>query len=227
MKRVIILILIATASLMAASQTFENPAFGLRTPETMIVAGVEFSGDNLAIDLTVENQIAGGYFCADRNTYIVLPDGSRIRMERSEGIPSCPDVYRFKRIGEVISFRLHFKTPSQLPEWFHLIEECGDNCFSVYAITLSSELNESIERAYGLAEAGQPGAAGILFREILAGLEGRKHGIEGALYSNIVIMWLREGNEAEAARWYRRMIEASPPEVDRYIENLASRGIKW
>ena len=227
MKRMIIVMLIITASLMVSSQTFENPAFGLLKPETMRVDGVEFSGGKLVISLTVENRISGGYFCADRNTYVVLPDGSRIRMERSEGITACPDVYRFSRIGETIAFRLYFTAPAQMPEWLHLIEECADNCFSVYAITLGRALNENIERAYGLAEAGQPADAGRLFREILAGMEGKKHGIEGALYSNIIIMWLREGNEEEAARWYRSMIDAAPPEVDRYIENLATRGIKW
>jgi hypothetical protein len=227
MKRLIIAMVIMTSSLMLASQTFMNPAFGLRTPATMRVAGVECTGDRLVISLTVENLIAGGYFCADRNTYIVLPDGSRIKMERSEGIPYCPDIYRFKRIGEEIGFRLYFTMPDQLPDWFNLIEECGDNCFSVYAITLNRELNETIERAYTMAETGHPAEAGRLFREILAGIEGKEHGIEGALYSNIVIMWLREGNEEEAARWYRKMIETAPPEVERYIENLASRGIKW
>lgn len=227
MRRATIVMLIITATLVVSSQTFENPAFGLLTPETMRVDGVEFSGGRLMVSLTVENRISGGYFCADRNTYIVLPDGSRIKMDRSEGIPSCPDVYRFKRIGEEIGFSLSFIVPTQLPEWFHLIEECGDNCFSVYAITLDRALNENIERAYGLAEAGQPADAGRLFREILAGMEGKKHGIEGALYSNIVIMWLREGNDEEAARWYRMMVAAAPPEVERYIENLATRGIKW
>lgn len=130
-------------------------------------------------------------------------------------------------IGEVIGFRLFFNAPAQLPEWFHLVEDCADNCFSVYSITLNKELNENIERAYGLAEAGQPAEAGRLFREILAGLKGSRHAIEGSLFSNIIIMSLREGNEDEAARWYQRMIEARPAELNRYIENLASRGIKW
>lgn len=227
MKRIILMMFTVTSSLLLFSQTFNNPAFGLLTPETMRVVGVEFTRGRLVVSLSVENRISGGYFCADKNTFIIMPDGSRIKMERSEGIPACPDVYRFRNIGEVINFRLWFNAPPEVPGWFHLIEECSDNCFSVYAITLDSELNEAIERAYILAETGQPAEAGILFREILAGMEGKRHGIEGALYSNIVIMSLREGNEEEAARWYRRMIETSPPEVGRYVDNLASRGIKW
>lgn len=227
MKRMILFMWLIATSLLLYSQAFINPAYGLLTPETMKVAGVELAGGKLVVSLTLENRIPGGYFCADRNTYAVLPDGSRLKLERSEGIPACPDIYRFKRVGETIAFRLYFSRPAQLPDWFNLIEDCEDNCFSVYGITLDNSLNEEIEKAYSLAEAGQPAEAGRLFREILVSLEGRRHAIEGSLYSNIIIMCLREGNEAEAATWYRKMVEASPHELERYLFNLSSRGIKW
>lgn len=210
-----------------SGQVVNNPAYGLVSHETLKIARVFFGSDETVIELTVENRTPGGFFCVDRNTFLILPGGLRIRMVRSENIPNCPDVHKFQSVGEVLGFRLIFPPTDAIPPWFDLIEECTDNCFSVLGITTDSRLNDEIEKGYRLAEEGQPADAGRQFRTVLEGIESSGHGITASLYSNVVIMFLREGNEQEARIWYDRMIASRAPSVDKYIANLSARGIKW
>jgi hypothetical protein len=210
------------------SQSLVNPAYGLVSHETMTVKVVEFTEDNIKVVLEVENRAADGYFCVDRNTYLIMPDCNRTGMIRLEGLPYCPDLYRFKRIGEKLSFSLIFSRPAgNLPAWFDIVEECSDNCFSVYGITPDREISTEIERAYEMAESGMPAEAGTLFRKILAGLKEENHGISGSLYSNIIIMYLREGDENSAREWFTRLQGSKVPGVELYVANLAARGIRW
>jgi hypothetical protein len=134
-------------SLNAIGQTIPNPSYGLKSHETLEVTGVEINEEFTRLFLTVENRAVSGYFCVDRSTFLVLPDGSRLKLVKADGIPNCPQSHTFKRIGEVVSFSLYFPALTSGSDWFDLVEECSENCFSVYGITLDSRLNEEIEKA--------------------------------------------------------------------------------
>ena len=143
----------------AVAQVITAPAYGLKSHETMEVVSVEMKKDQTIVHLTVENRTVSGYFCVDRNTFIVLPDGSRIKMLKADGIPNCPQSYNFKRVGEIIKFSLQFSALPPGSDWFDLVEECSENCFSVYGVTLNASLNDEIEKAYALSESGKPAEA--------------------------------------------------------------------
>lgn len=226
MKRLTVSLILIFSLVSVFPQRFINPAYGLVSHETMKLRQVEVIEDGVILTVSLENRISDGYFCVDRNTYMVLPDGSRLRMIGAEGIPYCPDVYRFRGIGEVLVFRLFFNKPALLPAWIDLVEECGANCMSVYGITLNETISMKMEKAYGYAETGFPASARLLFMDILDSLADNNHGIKGSLYSGIITMYLREGNEKSAHEWIEKLNVSDVPGKKLYIENLAARGIK-
>ena len=227
MRRLLLLISLSTIAISAVSQRIANPAYGLISHETMKITEVSFTETGTVISVSLENRASGGYFCVDPNTFMVLPDGTRLKLARAEGIPNCPDMHKFTRIGEVLNFILVFPRPDSLPGWFNLVEDCESNCFSVFAITLDITVNSRVDRAYDLAESGKAGEAGKLFGEIIGDLGKYNHGLLGSLYTSIIIMNLREGDEAVARSWYLKFLESGSPDLRLYIDNLTSRGIKW
>ncbi|MBM3420083.1 MAG: hypothetical protein FJY11_03000 [Bacteroidetes bacterium] len=226
-KKMLIFIVSAIVCSGLTGQVVTNPVFGLVSHETLNLVTFEFGNDLTVIELTIENRVSGGYFCVDRNTIMVLPEGTRLKMVRSEGLPNCPEVHNFSRIGEVLRFKLYFPALGFRPDWFDLIEECSENCFSVLGILTDPLLSARIDTASELAESGKPAESGREFREILAGLENSRHGIAASLYSNIIVMYLREGDEVNAKVWYSKMLDTSAPNLDYYIANLSARGIRW
>ncbi len=210
-----------------SGQDIFNPAYGLKSHETMEVTSVELRPDVTLVRLTVENRVVSGFFCVDRNTSLLLPDGKRLGLVRTEGIPFCPAVHSFQKVGEVLSFVLYFPPVQSGTTWFDLVEECSDNCFSVYGITLDAALNSEIERGYNLSEFGKSKESATIFEQIIASVGSEKHGILGSLYSNTIIMHLRNGDEISAKRWYEALKGSAAPRLSLYLENLTARGIKW
>lgn len=210
-----------------SAQDIENPAYGLKSHETMELTGVELRTDMTVIRLTIENRVLSGFFCVDRNTSLILPDGTRLGLIKTEGIPFCPAVHSFQKIGEVLSFVLYFPPVKSGTTWFDLVEECSDNCFSVYGITLDTAMNSEIERGYNLSEFGKSKESATVFEEIIASVGTEKHGILGSLYSTTIIMHLRNGDEISAKRWYELLKGSAVPRLSLYLENLSARGIKW
>jgi len=210
-----------------SGQIISNPSYGLKSHSTLEIVSVEFKPDVTIINLTVENRAVAGSFCVDRNTFLVLPDRSRLKLITATGIPFCPNTHTFKRVGEILAFSLQFPSVSVNPEWFDLIEECSDNCFSVYGITLNEKLNAEIENAYKIADSGKSGEAADAFISIISSMGDSGHGILGSLYSSAIVMYLRSADEASAKKWYGKMINSGAPALKLYIENLSSRDIKW
>jgi hypothetical protein len=182
----------------------------------MEIKGVDLQTDITIIRLTIENRVLAGYFCVDRNTSLILPDGTRLG-----------PMHSFKTIGEVLSFTLYFPPIQSGTTWFDMVEECNDNCFSVYGITLDTAMNSMIDRGYNLSELGKPKESATLFEEIIATVGSEKHGILGSLYSSTIIMHLRNGDEISAKRWYDALKNSTAPRLGLYLENLSARGIKW
>jgi hypothetical protein len=211
----------------ANSQSVINPSFGLTSHETLDIRAVEISSNGTVVHMTIVNMSASGYFCVDRNTYIVLPDGKRHKLIRADGIPMCPLVHNFRSVGEILSFTLHFPSVDVSPGWFNIIEECSENCFSIYGVTLDTLVNTGVEKAYKLADSGKPAEAAEAFGSLIGSIGNSRHGILGSLYSSVIVMCLRNGDEAGARVWYDKMTASGVPDLKLYIENLGSRGIKW
>lgn len=222
----VLFLLLSNINIMTA-QTFTGPAVGLKKPQTLEVLGVELNGEKTVIRLSVENKIKGGTFCADRNIFIITPDGLRIRLEKASGIPQCPAVHKFKKEGEILEFSLIFPALDPVPGWIDLVEECGDNCFSAYGILLNDEFSRRIDEAFIYAGKGQTDSAIGLYRKLIGDAGAREAGIAGSLYCDLISLMASKGYKASAAEWYRKLASSDLPGKQMYLDNLNFHGIRY
>ncbi len=209
------------------AQTFNRPNVGLKSPATLDIVKVEVTRDKTVISLSVENRLEGGYFCADKNIYITDSKGVRLNLRSSNGIPVCPDSYKFKRIGEKLDFTLTFPPLAAGCDWIDLVEECSDNCFSMYGIILDSKLNQLIDEAFSYAEKDEPAKSMVSFIKIADAEYIKNKGAAGLLYINIISLAAETGNKAKAAEWYNKLKTSSIPGALRYVKFLNEQGISF
>lgn len=208
------------------SQTISSPNFALKSHETLNISKVEVSGSGTLVYLTIENRIANGSFCADRNIYLIEPDGQKLNLIKTTGIPVCPDSYKFKVIGEKLQFTLEFPRLKAGTKWVDIIEDCSDNCFSFYGVTLDNDLNKKLDEAFALASKGKAADNIILFKNILESIDNQNLGIEGLLYINIINAEVEEADNVNIKVWYNRLASSNAPRVNQYLKYLNDKGIK-
>jgi len=209
------------------SQSFPVPNVALKSHETLIIRKFVISEEKTEIFLRVENRISGGNFCADRNIFVVYPDGTRILLVSSKGIPVCPDTYKFKSPGEQLDFVLTFPPLQKGTGSVNIIEDCQDNCFSFYGIVLDSDLNKKIDDAFSLAENDEPAKAMVSLIRIAEETGSKNQGAAGLLYMNIVKLSKETGNYVKAAEWYKKLESSGLPETAFYIKHLNSQEIRY
>ena len=169
----------------------------------------------------------GGTFCADKNIFIIYPDGKKSKLVSSTGIPVCPDTYQFKTSGEKIEFVLTFPPLKRGTEWIDLVEECSDNCFSFYGVSLNNDLNKRIDDAFTLAENDEPLKAMGSFISIAEDVDKSNPGIKALLYINIIKLAVETGDETKAGEWYKKFKLSEAPRLSEYIKYLNDQGIKF
>ncbi len=209
------------------SQSVLMPNVALKSHETLDITKITISEQKTEIYLTVENRINGGTFCADRNIYIIYPDGTRSMLVSSEGIPVCPVVHKFKAPGEKLDFVLLFPPLKKGTEWFDLKEDCQENCFSFYGIILDNTLNRKIDECFRLVENDEPAKAVVSFIKLAEETENKNTGAGGLLYMNIIKLSRQAGNNLRAAEWYRRLESSGMRSAQLYLRHLNSLGIRY
>ncbi len=208
-------------------QTFINPNYSLKSHETLKLIKVEAGSEATIFYMSIENKIEKGSFCADKNIYIIYPDGKKSKLESSSGIPVCPDTYQFTIPGEKLEFVLTFPPLKKDTEWIDLVEECSANCFSFYGVSLNNDLNQRIDNAFALAENDEPVKAMGSFISIAEDIDKSNPGIEGLLYINIIRLAVETGDEAKAGEWYKKFKLSEAPRLPQYIKYLNDKGIKY
>jgi hypothetical protein len=209
------------------SQTFINPNYSLKSHETLNLIKAEVRPEATIFYMSIENRIEGGSFCADKNIYIIYPDGGKSKLESSSGIPVCPDTYKFKTAGEKLEFVLTFPPLKEGTKWIDLIEDCSANCFSFYGITLNDALNKRIDDAFALVENDEPAKALVSFINIAEEIDKNNRGIEGLIYINIIKLARETGNDAKAEEWYKKLKLSDTPRLSQYIKYLNQQDIKY
>lgn len=227
MKRGITCIAVLLLAGTAFSQSFIQPNYGLKSHETLKIKKIEANSKGVSFYMSIENQIEGGSFCADKNIFLIYPDGSRSKLVSASGIPVCPEEYKFKAPGEQLDFVLLFPPLKEGAVWVDLVEECSDNCFSFYGITLDNTLNNKINESIALAESEESSKAIISLIDLLGSIDSKNHGIEGLLYLTIVKLAHEAGTRSVAGEWYRKMKSSGAPRLQLYLKNLESQGIKY
>ena len=209
------------------SQICNHPNSGLKSHETLEISKVEITPQKTVIFLSIENRITGGYFCADKNIFIIYPDGSRLKMTKAINIPVCPDTYSFKSIGEKLQFTLEFPPLNSEPKWVDIVEDCTSNCFWFYGVTLDNDLNKKLDEAFLLASKGKPTENIVFFKSILDSIDNQNLGIEGLLYINIINAAVEDTDKVNAIVWYKRLASSHIPRLSEYIKYLNDKGIKY
>jgi hypothetical protein len=225
-KMIAFSILLSFLSITSFSQTFVKPNFALKSHETLDITRIELKPEATIFFMSIENKIEKGSFCADKNIYIIYPDGNKSKLKSSSGIPVCPDIYKFQAPGEKLEFILTFPPLKKGTEWIDLVEECSDNCFSFYGITLDADLNKRIDDAFALAE-NEPSKALKNFIDIAEKIDKNSKGISGLLYINIIRLAKQTGDDAQAEKWYQKLKLSDTPRLTAYIKYLNDQGIKY
>jgi hypothetical protein len=208
-------------------QTLNNPNYSLKSHETLTINKIELRPEAAIFYMSIENRIENGAFCADRNIFLVYPGGKKSKLSYADNIPVCPDIHVFKSPGEKLDFVLTFPPISKGVEWVDLVEECSENCFSFYGIALDSDLNQSIDNAFLLAENDETSKALESFIALADELNTTGHGIVGLLYINIIKLAVLSGDDAKAGEWYNKLLISTAPRLSLYVKYLNDQGIKY
>ncbi|MBK7133096.1 MAG: hypothetical protein IPH69_09855 [Bacteroidales bacterium] len=227
-KRTWFIVILLTGYLISGySQTIENPNSALKSHETLLISKVELSQEKTVVHFSIENRIENGNFCADRNIFLIDQEGKKYQILKTSGIPVCPDSYKFRNIGEVVKFTLEFPPLESGTKWIDIIENCSENCFWFYGVTLDNELNKRIDEAFSKASTVTPAENLYLFKSILDDIDSQNLGIEGLLYLNIISAARENADNVNAMVWYKRLAASKAPRVGEYLKYLNDRGVKY
>jgi hypothetical protein len=226
MKQGAIILILSALCYSLAAQSVLSPNYGIKSPQTAGIVRVDFNGDATVVWMTIMSDINNAWFCIDRNTFLVMPDGTRIKMKSLKGLPYCPATHKFKRPGEKAAFSLTFPPTGMLP-WFSVIEDCVGGCLSFRGVVTDPDLNRRLDEAYSLSDKGQDLAAYSLFEEIINETDSLNLGIEGSLYTSLILIDHRRGREAKARSWYDRMMTSDTPDLGLYLETLRGEGVSF
>lgn len=226
MKPFILVAVLLVSCLSGQAQSVLNPNYGLKAPLTAEIFRVDFNSDATVIWLTIMSDINNAWFCIDKNTYLIKPDGMKVRLKGLKGLPYCPATYRFKRPGEKLSFSMTFPGTGLLP-WFSVVEECTGGCLAFRGIVTDGVLNSRLNEAYALTDKGEEMAAYRLFEEIINETDSLHLGIEGSIYTNLILIDHRNGRPQTARGWYDRMMTSDTPDLGLYLESLKKQGVDY
>jgi len=226
MRQTTIALIFAALFQAAAGQSTERPNYGLKSPLTAEIVRVDFNGDATVVWMTVMSDINNAWFCIDRNTFLVKPDGTRLKLAGLKGLPYCPATYKFKKPGEKTSFSLTFPATGMLP-WFSIVEECVGGCLSFRGIVTDPVLNARLNEAYSLAGTGENMAAYRIYEAIINDTDSLNLGIEGSVYSALIMLDRGMGRNEAARRWYNRMMTSDTPDLKLYLDNLKRQGAEY
>ncbi len=130
------------------AQVIEQPMFGSSSHKTLKIEQIEFTGDYTILSMSVENQKTDGdaWFCADKEIFLKNSNGEeRFDIIKKEGIPTCPEQYKFKEYAEILYFKLYFpKIPRSIQE-VDLVESCAVGCMHMTAIVLDKNLDNALK----------------------------------------------------------------------------------
>jgi len=224
---VFITAILISVPIISRSQSIIQPNYGLKSHETLEIKKIETTSEATSFYMSIQNRIQGGSFCADKNIFIIYPDATKSKLVSSSGIPVCPDIYKFRAPGEKLDFVLVFPPVKAGTGWIDLVEECSENCFSFYGVTLDDELNKLLDDVFYKASNGKPSDNIVLFKSVLDSIAGKDTGIEGLLYINIINATVEEEDNVNTIVWYHRLASSNAPRVDKYLKYLNDKGMKY
>lgn len=211
---------------MAVGQSVQNPNYGLKSPLTAELVRVDFESDATVVWLTISSDINNAWFCIEKNTFLVTPDGEKLQLTDLKGLPYCPKTHKFKRPGDKVSVSLTFPPTGMIP-WFSVVEECLGGCLSFRGVVTDAGLNARLNEAYSLTVRGNNMAAYRIYEQIINETDSLNLGIEGSVFTALIMLDRALGRHATARNWYNRMMTSDTPDLKLYLENLKREGVEY
>ncbi len=201
-------------------QSIENMNFAVAS-HPMKVNKIEYLPNQTKIEISIENQIQNGNFCADKNIDLVdIINKNKLHLVKSEGIPVCPSNYRFSFIGEVLTFTLIFPKIPTTSKYINIIENCSQYCFSIKGIILNAEMNKEINLGYEYYSKGKLDFALSSFRLVV---EKNKDYPFGFLYFNIIQILVEQQDLESARNWYNQLKASDFEDKNEVISRLKNQ----
>jgi hypothetical protein len=205
-------------------QVFEKPYAEYQSHDDLIIVKIEINKNFTLVDLSVENKLdSGGWFCIGRNVVLKTSDNREYDMTRSENIPVCPDIYKFKFPGEVLNFCLFFPPVDPGKGPIDITEICEKACFFFKGVILDNKLNKDIR----LFEAGLESynnknyQAGIEnFKLIVADIPEKPAHVYGFSYYYLILSCLKLDQEEIAKQWFDELNKSNLPDKRSFINKL-------
>jgi len=187
----------------------------------MKVNKIELAANQTKIEISIENQIQSGSFCADKKIDIQDVLGkSKLRLIKAEGIPVCPSNHQFTYIGEVLTFQLYFPKIKSETKYINIIENCDQYCFSIKGIILDDEMNKEINMGYDFYSKGKIDFALQAFK---MAVENNPDYPFGFLYFNIIQIYTEKQDYTSAKAWYAKLKNAPFEDKNEVISRLKSQ----
>jgi len=203
MKQLLLILFTIIIAQNLFSQTIEKPNFAERTHPTLVIDKIEMTDKQTVVYLTVTNEIANGWFCADKNISLKNSLGSETyKIIKSENIPICPNQHKFNIIGETLSFRLYFPTISKSIKYLDITENCNDACFHFNGVVLDPTLNSEIELGYERFAKGKSDLAAICFKNVIEKYTDYPYAFP---YFSLMQIYAEKENFTEVKNWFTKL----------------------
>ena len=208
------------------AQIFEQPIFSLTSHPTLEIISVERWEDRMVLNLSLKNERFSASFCIDSNTVLKNSLGDeQYKLLSMEGIPSCPDTYRFNSVGERIAFSLAFQPVPDEVIYIDLLENCEENCVNLKYVLLDEDLNTQLKEGFHLYELGRPKAALQAFEEIMSTEYDGVSPAFGTVYLYLISIHYELGSSKDARRVYQELRESNIIGRDEFIKTAKETGI--
>ncbi|MHC1703707.1 MAG: hypothetical protein AB9846_07345 [Tenuifilaceae bacterium] len=221
----LLLFFLAATSFLKAQVVIDNPAVAEQNHQELVIIKIELYKDSTIVNLSVENKLAqGGWFCTDRNTYVEEPK-SRLRYNllKAKGIPYCPSVHSFKKIGEKLYFTLVFPGIPSGTKRINIIENCDKACFSFKGVILDNKLNNDINlytKGVELYAANSLNEAIDCFTKVVETIPEFPTHVYGYSYFNLIRIYADKGDKLTSRFWREQLERSALPDKQYFIDAL-------
>jgi hypothetical protein len=209
-----------------SAQVYDHPNYSLTSHPTLEIISVEPWDDQMVLTLSLKNERYSGEFCIDSNTVLRNSLGKdEYKLVSMEGITACPEVYRFKTIGERITIILEFPAIPDDVNYIDLIENCDENCVALKYILLDEELNSSLNEGIRLYELGKPDASLQVFEDLMRTEYDDFSPVFGTVYLYLIAIQYELGSSKDAREVFQKLKDSNIVGRDEFIEAARETGI--
>jgi hypothetical protein len=208
------------------AQIYEFPNYSLSSHPTLDVTSIERWEDRMIVSLSLKNERYSGEFCIDSNTVLKNSlTGDEYHLRGMEGIPACPETYRFKTVGERISITLEFEPVPDEANYLDLLESCLDNCVSIRYILLDEDLNSRLNDGIRLYEMGKAVNSLQVFNDLMETEYDDYSPVFGTVYLYMIALHYELGKSKDARAVIQQLKDSNIIGRDDFIETARDNGI--